>query len=88
MHPFVERFLERPTSHKIGFCIGSFIFVSFVLWTYLYGPKAEEVAKLTEQVDSLESQITQETRIAKNKDKFLKEVKEPFHPILISTGGR
>ncbi len=76
MHPVIENFLERPTSHKIGFWVGSVVFLSFVLWTYLYGPKAEELTKLTEEVDSLESQITQETRIAKNKDKFLKEVKE------------
>ena len=76
MHPAVENFLERPTSHKAGFWVVSLGFVCFVMWTYVYGPAALEVEELKEKVDGLQSQIAQESRIARNKDKFLREVKD------------
>ena len=66
MHPAVENFLERPASHKAGFWVVSLGFVCFVMWTYVYGPASLEVEELKEKVDGLQSQIAQESRIARN----------------------
>lgn len=76
MHPVVEGFLERPTSHKVIFFGGSLAFLGFVFWTYFYGPLDAEIVTLEEEVQTLQTQIVNEQRLANNLAKFRGEVKD------------
>lgn len=75
MNETIERFLERPTSHKVIFWLLSVGAVVFVCWHFFYGARAEEAAKLRETVETLKSQIITERRIARNLPKVKEEVK-------------
>jgi type IV pilus assembly protein PilO len=76
MNEAVQRFLERPKSHKIAFVVLSFAFITFVFWQYIYSGISEEYTTLSEKVDELNSRITEEKRKARNLDKLRKRVKE------------
>lgn len=76
MHPVIEGFLERPTSHKVAFFVGSLAFLGFVFWTYFYGPLDTQIAALEEEVQTLQTQIVNEQRLANNLSKFRGEVKD------------
>lgn len=74
MPPWLESFLERPTSHKVGVLILSLVLVLGLFWMLVYSDKLEEEQQLSLKVDSLRSEITNERRLAKNLDKFRQEV--------------
>lgn len=76
MNELFQRFLDRPLSHKLAMWIGSLVLLCFVFWQYIYSAKLTQQTNLQEQVYTLESQIAQETRLAKNLKKFTEEVKE------------
>lgn len=75
MHPLVERFLERPLSHKIGLWITSLAFLCFVFWQYFYKPKYEEYVELEGKLENLNASIANEQRLANSLPKFRKEIK-------------
>ncbi|NMC64131.1 MAG: type 4a pilus biogenesis protein PilO [SAR324 cluster bacterium] len=72
---FIERFLERPKSHKVLFWIASLAFLIFVFWQYLYSPVSEKKAKLEGDKESLNKQISAERLVVRNLPKFREEVK-------------
>jgi type IV pilus assembly protein PilO len=76
MNPALERFLDRPASHKWGFVVISFIFLGYLFWQFLYAEKLQKFEEATSKVDSLNSSIQQEKRIARNLSKFKEEVKD------------
>ncbi len=76
MHPFIENFLERPTSHKAGFWAGSILLISFVFWQYFYGAALKEQDELSNKVQSLTTEIATEKRLARDLGKFRDQVKE------------
>ena len=76
MSQIVDQFLDRPKKQQIGFYVGSLLFVLIVFWLYVYSPSLKALAKLEEQRDTLDTQIAFERRVARNLDKFRKEVGE------------
>lgn len=76
MHPFLERQLERPASHKAAFWILSLAVIIFLFWQYSYSAKLQENSDLNERVESLTTQINHERRLAQNLPKFREEVRE------------
>lgn len=76
MHPLLQSFMDRPTSHKIGFWVGSILFVTFLFWQYFYSPQLAEQEKLASKIEDLQSKIGHERRLAANLSKFRKEVEE------------
>lgn len=76
MHPIIENFLERPNGQKAAFFVGSLGFLGFVFWTYFYGPVNTEIQGLEEEVQTLQTQIVNEQRLANNLSKFRVEVKD------------
>lgn len=76
MNEVLEGILERPTSHKVGICLGVFLFATFIFWQYFYVGQEKELTKLKEEVERLQGQIVQETRLARNIQKVREEVKE------------
>lgn len=76
MNPIIQGILDRPLSHRIGIWAGSILFICFVFWQYFYGPKVTEHEDLRGKIETLNSQIGHEQRLARNLGKFKKEVKE------------
>ena len=76
MNPLIQNILDRPLSHRIGIWAGSFVFLGFVFWQYFYGPQVAELDKLQSKIESLNSEIGHEQRLARNLVKFRKEVKD------------
>lgn len=76
MHPFIENFLARPKSHKIGFWVASIIAISFAFWQYFYSPALGQATKLENEIFDLEKKITDERRRAANLSKMREMVAE------------
>jgi len=76
MHPTIENFLERPTSHKVGAWIGILLLIFGVFWQFYYSSALEELEGLQTKVETLQNKVAQETRIAKDLPRFRAEVKE------------
>ena len=74
-HVLVERYLELSKTKQIAIWLGSLLFVIFIFWQYFYSATLEEQTKLSEEKDSLETEITQEKRLAMNMPKIREEVK-------------
>lgn len=75
MSVIIERFLERPTSHKVIFWIGSFAIIGFIFWQYSYGPQSKKAMELEKEIEATNSQIQIEQRTVRNLAKFREEVK-------------
>jgi len=73
MYAVIENFLERPTSHKIGFWILSLAFISFLFWQYFFKGVWEELEQLQDRVEKLNVQIQEQQRIARDLPKFREE---------------
>lgn len=76
MHPLVEKFFERPPSHKIGFWLISLLLPIVIFWLYIFKDKLHQLDKLNQEYDQLTSQINHERRLAKNLDRVKEAVKE------------
>lgn len=76
MNPVIQNILDRPRGQKIALWAGSILFVGFIFWQYFYGPKVTELDELQTKVETLNSQIGHEQRLARNLNKFRKEVKD------------
>jgi len=76
MNPNVESFLARPASHKVAFWLLSLAFLTYLFWQYLYSADARELTELRERRDSIESQIVNERRLARNLDKVREQVRD------------
>lgn len=76
MNPILENIMERPTSHKVGFCVGTLLLISVIFWQYFYGPVLKEYEELSEKIESLEGKIGHERRLARDLPKFRKDVEE------------
>lgn len=76
MHPAVENFFERPLSHKVAAWTGCVVFIGYIFWQFFYSAKLDEKTKAEEAIESLNTQITSEQRLARNLKKFRDEVKE------------
>ena len=76
MHPLVEKFFERPSSHKIGFWLISLLLPIVIFWLYIFKDKLHQLDKLNQEYDQLTSQINHERRLAKNLDRVKEAVKE------------
>lgn len=76
MAAIIDSFLERPTSHKIIAWLALIGFLTFLFWQYLYSGMAEELTKLQERRETLETQVVNAQRLARNLDKIREEVRE------------
>ena len=75
MHPMIENFMERPTSHKVGAWAGVLIVLLGIFWQYIYGPVSTELSAEEDKRVQLNSQITNEKRLERERPKFQEEVK-------------
>ena len=76
MSVILEKFMERPTSHKVIFWLGSLGLLIFIFWQYFYSPLIQKTDELEKEIESISSQISNEERIVKSLPKFRDEVKQ------------
>jgi type IV pilus assembly protein PilO len=76
MHPIVENILERPLSHKVAIWIGTLIIVFACFWSLSIGGLLAERDEVSSRIEGLNAEISNERRLARNLDKFRKEVSE------------
>jgi type IV pilus assembly protein PilO len=73
MHPVIESFLERPTSHKVLFWVGTLALVVLLFWQYLLKADLHARDSLNDKVLNLQAQIQDLRRIARDLPKFRAE---------------
>ncbi len=76
MHQAIEDFLERPTSHKAAFWVGSILVICVLFWQYVYSASSTELDELTTKAEDLEVKIADERRRAANLEKLKLKVKD------------
>ncbi len=76
MHPFLERAMDRPMSHKVGFWIFSLVFISFIFWQYFYSEQLVKEEELQQKLDKLNTEVAHERRLARDLGKFREEVRQ------------
>ena len=74
MHPVVENFLERPTSHKVVFWLLSLAVITGLCWQYVLQAPLDKRDSLAENIETLEIKIIEQQRIAKELPRFREEV--------------
>ena len=76
MHPLVEKFLERPMSHKIGVAAVTILIAGAMAWQYVLAPGYQQIDELTQKRASLTLDITKSQKIAHNLPQYQQEVKD------------
>jgi type IV pilus assembly protein PilO len=76
MNRFLESFGEWSFYQKLGLCVGSVLFLSYVFWQYWYKTPAEELRRLNEKVESMEIQVRREQMLVRNLPHVRREVVE------------
>ena len=84
MHPQLESFLERPTSHKAGFWVVSLGLIFGAFWQFMYSGALEERDQLSTKVEGLQTKVAQETRVAKDLPRFRAEVADLEGKLLVA----
>lgn len=73
MDPKLEQILKLPTKQKIGILILVLVFEAAALIWFLYMPRHKELASLRANLDKLQAEVAEKTRIANNLPKLKKE---------------
>ncbi|WKZ57929.1 MAG: type 4a pilus biogenesis protein PilO [Bdellovibrionota bacterium] len=75
MHPALESLANRPRGQRLAILIGTILVVGFLFWQYSLSPTVTAHEELGVEVERLRSKVTQETRIARNLEKYKAEVR-------------
>ena len=74
MQRYIQRFLERPKSHKVGLWMGSFALFIFVFWQYFYAPLGKQHTEIAADIEKLQTEKINEQRLIKSLAKVKKAV--------------
>jgi len=74
MHPILENILARPLSHKVAIWIVSLALLFGAFWSLSLGGLLAERDEASSRIEGLNAEIANERRLARNLDKFRKEV--------------
>lgn len=74
MNPAIESFLERPTSHKVGFWLVSLLVLWGISWQYILKTPFEERDTLSVAIEDLHVKIQEQRRIARDLPRYREEV--------------
>lgn len=76
MQEIIEQIMDRPLWQRVAGWIGSLLFFTYIFWAYFYSDLSEDLGKLLEKTETLETQISHERRLARNLPKVKAQVKE------------
>ncbi|MGE5218792.1 MAG: type 4a pilus biogenesis protein PilO [Chloroflexota bacterium] len=74
MNEILDNILERPTSQKIGILVVTIILIGALYYSFLYSPRAEEVAKLADSVEIARNEKIVKTQKSANLARLRKDI--------------
>ncbi len=74
MNPFLEEIVERPIQQKVGILVGALFMVVLLIWANIISPRLIDFDDLNQKIESLKAEVSKETRLAMNKQKYEVEV--------------
>jgi type IV pilus assembly protein PilO len=72
----IEKILDRPKGQKLGILLGLIILLSAAFYSFLYSPRAEELAKLNESIEAAQNEKSIKQKRAANLPKLQQELGE------------
>lgn len=74
MNELLDNILERPTGQKVAILVVTIILISALYYSFLYSPRAEEVAKLSDSVEIARNEKMVKTQKSANLPRLRKDL--------------
>lgn len=76
MNQLLDNILERPLAHKIGILVVIIILVTALYYSFLYIPRADEIAKLSDSVEIARNEKSVKAQKAANLPQLKKDLQQ------------
>ncbi len=76
MNQLLDNILERPLAHKIGILVVIIILVTALYYSFLYIPRADEIAKLSDSVEIARNEKSVKAQKAANLPRLKKDLQQ------------
>lgn len=74
MNELLDNILERPLSHKIAILVVTIILITALFYSFLYSPRADQLANLTDSVEIARNEKMVKTQKAANLPRLRKDL--------------
>ena len=76
MNQLIDNILERPNLQKIGILAATIILLAALYYSFLYSPRSDEMAKLTDSVEIARNEKTAKQQKAANLPRLKKDIQQ------------
>lgn len=76
MNQLIDNFLERPKLQKIGILAATIILLAALYYSFLYSPRSDDVAKLTDSVEIARNEKNTKLQKAANLPRLKKDIQQ------------
>jgi type IV pilus assembly protein PilO len=76
MNELITKILDRPQRQKIGILVGAILLLIVVGYLYVYVPNAEQLARLSNEIDTVRADRDKKKAIAANFVKLQRDLKD------------
>jgi len=76
VNQLIDNILERPNLQKIGILAATIILLSALYYSFLYSPRSDEMAKLTDSVEIARNEKTAKQQKAANLPRLKKDIQQ------------
>jgi type IV pilus assembly protein PilO len=76
LNQLLDNILERPLAHKIGILVVIIILVTALYYSFLYIPRADEIAKLSDSVEIARNEKSVKSQKAANLPQLKKDLQQ------------
>ena len=76
MNQLIDNILERPNLQKIGILAATIILLGALYYSFLYSPRSDEMAKLTDSVEIARNEKTAKLQKAANLPRLKKDIQQ------------
>lgn len=76
MNQLIDNILERPKLQKIGILAATIILLAALYYSFLYSPRSDEMAKLSDSVEIARNETTAKQQKAANLPRLKKDIQQ------------
>ena len=76
MNELLDNILDRPTAQKIGILVVAIILITALFYSFLYSPRADQLANLSDSVEIARNEKLVKTRKAANLARLRKDLQQ------------
>lgn len=76
MNELLDNILDRPTAQKIGILVVAIILIAALFYSFLYSPRADQLANLSDSVEIARNEKLVKTRKAANLARLRKDLQQ------------